>query len=254
MRLHATAILALCILSATDCHGQTLLGPLPYLSSADSPFNTVDPTYVLETFEDNLFNVPGVTANAGVSVIGPGFNTDSVDADDGAIDGSGTNGRSMFSNGQVGVTYTFDAAVLGGLPTHAGIVWTDGDGTVLFEAFGPGDVLLGSVGPAALPDDDFFGGTAEDRFFGVIDAGGIAKIKITNTSGGIEVDHLQFSFGGSCTATPDINGDRHVDAADLALLLGGWGACPAGCCEADFDDDGVVSAADLAILLGAWGS
>src|SRR5262249_9391557 len=70
--------------------------------------------------------------------------------------------------------------------------------------------------------------------------------------GGIEVDHLQFSFGAACAATPDLNGDGHVNATDLATLLGSWGPCPAGCCAADFNYDGVVSAADLATLLGAW--
>jgi hypothetical protein len=54
--------------------------------------------------------------------------------------------------------------------------------------------------------------------------------------------------------------DGNVDAADLAFLLGAWGACP-GCCpdtvtSATFapPPDGVVDAADLAFLLGAWGT
>jgi hypothetical protein len=49
----------------------------------------------------------------------------------------------------------------------------------------------------------------------------------------------------------DLSGDGAVDAADLAILLGGWGAC--GGCAADLDGDGMVAAADLAILLGSWG-
>jgi hypothetical protein len=55
-------------------------------------------------------------------------------------------------------------------------------------------------------------------------------------------------------------GDGIVDAADLAYLLGEWGANPGSL--ADIVDsgtfqpppDGVVNAADLAYLLGAWGS
>lgn len=54
-----------------------------------------------------------------------------------------------------------------------------------------------------------------------------------------------------CTLSPDLNGDGTVDAQDLALLLGSWGAC--GDCPADLNGDGVVNAADLALLLGAWG-
>ncbi len=48
----------------------------------------------------------------------------------------------------------------------------------------------------------------------------------------------------------DLNDDRVVNAADLALLLGAWGPNPGN--PADLNGDGVVNAADLAILLGAW--
>ena len=47
----------------------------------------------------------------------------------------------------------------------------------------------------------------------------------------------------------DINGDFMVDAADLGILLGSWGAFGAG----DLDNDGLVGGSDLAIMLGAWG-
>lgn len=52
----------------------------------------------------------------------------------------------------------------------------------------------------------------------------------------------------------DLDGDGDVDAADLAILLGNWGACadPEDC-PADLDGDGAVGASDLAILLGSWG-
>lgn len=55
--------------------------------------------------------------------------------------------------------------------------------------------------------------------------------------------------------TGDIDGDGSVGPADLAILLGSWGACP-DCesgCPADLDGDCTVGAADLAMLLGAWG-
>jgi len=50
----------------------------------------------------------------------------------------------------------------------------------------------------------------------------------------------------------DINGDGGVDGADLAMLLGAWGACVDECCAADLNNDLVVDGADLALLLGAW--
>lgn len=143
----------------------------------------------VENFEDGLFNIAGVTANVG-QVVGPGGLADSVDADDGAINGSGTNGRSWFSgNGPGGITFTFT----GPLPTRAGIVWTDaGAGaTVMFQAFDQNGLSLGMFATHTA-DNSNNGETAEDRFFGAFNPGGISRIFISNSSGGIEVDHLQF--------------------------------------------------------------
>lgn len=46
----------------------------------------------------------------------------------------------------------------------------------------------------------------------------------------------------------DLNDDGAIDAADLALVLGGWGTG-----APDLTGDGIVNAADIAQLLGAWG-
>jgi len=204
---------------------QTLLGPTPYLSQADSPFAAAitGGTVLLETFEDGLLNVPNVTASAGAP-IGPSSNTDSVDADDGAIDGSGLAGRSFFSgSGAAGITFTFNPMAPGGLPTQVGVVWTDGAGTTLFEAFGPGGVSLGVIGPVSIADASFNGETAEDRFFGVTNAAGVSSIRISNSIGGLEVDHLQF---GRAAAPPlpvaaDIPVLGPFGLLAMGLLLGG---------------------------------
>ncbi len=191
---------AACLLTAA-AHGQ-LIGPTPYLCQQDSPFAGVAFTWhYLETFESGALQVPGVTTSAG-AVVGPGGLTDSVDCDDGAVDGSGTNGRSFFSGaGSVGIRFTFNAAVLGALPTHAGIVWTDGVNFIHFEAF---DALGASLGTVVgnHADGSFGGTTAEDRFYGVIHPGGISAIFISNDGGGIEVDHLQYGLAG-CYANCD---------------------------------------------------
>ncbi len=51
----------------------------------------------------------------------------------------------------------------------------------------------------------------------------------------------------------DTNGDRMVDAADLASTLAGWGAVPAGVRDAgDFDGNNVVNGADIAVVLSNW--
>ena len=178
-------------LAAVTVHtqAQTLHGPLPYLQQSDSPFAAqIELGLVqVETFEDG-FNIPGVTASSG-SVIGPGGLTDSVDADDGVINGKGTNGKSFFGDGLVGISFTFT----GTLPTMAGIVWTDGGNgsTVTFQAFDQNGISVG-VFPTHTADNENFGETAEDRFFGLMHAGGISRIFIKNSSGGMEVDHLQF--------------------------------------------------------------
>lgn len=66
-------------------------------------------------------------------------------------------------------------------------------------------------------------------------------------------------WAGGDISTPgvlgDLTGDGMVDGADLAILLGAWGAC-VDCdnCPADLDGNCDVNGADLAILLGAWSS
>lgn len=47
----------------------------------------------------------------------------------------------------------------------------------------------------------------------------------------------------------DLNGDFHVNAADLGILLGAWGTANAA---SDLNHNGTVEAADLSLLLGAW--
>jgi hypothetical protein len=190
-----------------------IFGPTPYLAfdntlpgagSAISPFSSIgfSDYFHLETFQDGLLNTPGVSAASG-SVIGPGGLTDSVDADDGTIDGSGTLGRNFFSsNGSVGLTFTFNAAALGGLPTHAGLVWTDGAGAITFDAFDGSGTLIGSAS-GTHAGATFNGQTNEDRFYGIIAPGGIGSIRIRNVSGGIEADHLQYGRTMATSAAPE---------------------------------------------------
>ena len=103
------------------------------------------------------------------------------------------NSNDYFSwSGSAGITFTFDDTELGAFPTHVGIVWTDGMGTTQFEAFDSKGVSLGTIGPVDISDGFVSGTTADDRFFGAIEFDGISAIRILNTAGGIEVDHLQY--------------------------------------------------------------
>jgi len=201
------------------------LGPTPYLSGADSPLFGISYSYFyLEDFEDGFLNTPGASATMGWHALGPGTLTDSVDADDGVVDNSGADGHSFYSgNTHSSLTFTFSAASLGGnLPTHAGLVWTDvgnatpalGIGSVTFSALDANGNSLGSIGPFTLGDGTALSATAEDRFFGVIHAGGISSFTIsTDNSLDWEVDHLQYGFlpGGNVVPEPGA----------LITLLGG---------------------------------
>ncbi len=215
------ATVAAASLLAAAARAQTYLGPTPYLSRADSPLKLTKPT--LEDFEDGTLDILGVTADFG-SVYGPAWNCDSVDADDGVIDGSGQNGHSFFSgNGFAGITFSFDDSLIGGFPTSAGVVWTDGAGDTYFEAFDASGASLGLYGPYQLDDGSNNGGTAEDRFFGIADRNGISAIRISNTLGGIECDHVQYSFGALSLEANDTTLSAN-DPIDLTVAGGKAGA------------------------------
>jgi hypothetical protein len=136
-------------------------------------------TFFLEDFEDGVMNSLGLTLQNSSSaiVLPPGPDTDSVDADDGTIDGSGRNGYSLLDAGAFInrplfvrlIEFQFDADVLGFHPTVFGFVWTDGpansvvgigstnpDGVFVADTFL--DTALVGVG-----DGTFDGGTSEDR-------------------------------------------------------------------------------------------
>jgi hypothetical protein len=84
------------------------------------------------------------------------------------------------------------------------MVWTDGEGVISFEAFDQNGVSMGIFGPFDHADGSVAGTTAEDRFYGAINAGGISAIRLTNTAGGIEVDHLTLNnciIAGTTTST-----------------------------------------------------
>lgn len=188
--LFSTVLLSLVAHAAL---GQTFIGPgeKPYLSRDDSPWDTNAPGFNLLTFEDSQLLPTGVGTTGGIGHFG-GL-TDSVDADDGVIDGSGiSNGfisHSVFGGGVI--DFTFDALLLGALPQRAGIVWTDGSGFITFEAFDANGNSLGTIS-GDHADGSSSSTTGDDRFYGVEYAGGIGRIQIRNTSGGTEADHLQY--------------------------------------------------------------
>jgi hypothetical protein len=210
------------------------LGPSLYVQASDgfsSSAWTVAPGgyFYLENFEDGALNTPGVSGSG--TILSPGSLTDSVDADDGVLDGLGNDGRSSYSAGNTILTFLFTGSGPGGaLPTHVGLVWTDvgfntnpardGYGTVQVEAFDAVSVSLGVFGPFQVGDGLFGGQTAEDRFFGAINPGGISRITMTMTdSSDWEVDHLQY---GVLRPVPIPAALPMLVAAVGGLGLAGW--------------------------------
>jgi len=64
------------------------------------------------------------------------------------------------------------------------------------------------------------------------------------------VDDVRVWLARCVPACPaDVSGDGRVDAADLAVLVAGWGAAGLG----DLDGSGAIDAADLAALIATWG-
>ncbi len=196
------AILGVMTLAQTALGGvgaEFLFQDTPYLSAADSPFDLFGKgsDFLLEDFEDGRLNSLGLLGFGG-EVRFPSPFTDSVDFDDGLIDGLGIDGHSYwaFADTKDGpaARFEFDPKVLGALPRSVGIVWTDGNvnAITIFEAFGPKGESLGTMEFTSLDDGRGQGGTAEDRFMGVIFSGGISAIEVSADLGRIELDHVQY--------------------------------------------------------------
>ncbi|MDP1661994.1 MAG: GC-type dockerin domain-anchored protein [Phycisphaerales bacterium] len=210
------ACAALLLAAAPATAQVTSLGPSPYLSGADSPFNaTAFSWFVRLTAEPGAQSAPGFNLN-GLQIVGPGGITDSVDGDDGFIDGNGSNGRSYFTCPSF-VDIRFDAAVLGSLPSHAGLVWTDGANGVVVRGYGPADELLGTI-TGNSSDGNFNSGTGEDRFYAFISPGGISRITMSDQNNCIEVDHIQAGRAGTAPCGPaDIGSTGGVPGPDGSL-------------------------------------
>jgi hypothetical protein len=203
MHRFLSAGIALAGVASTQAQAVEYFGPVPYLAAKDTPAGFADAPTTIEDLEDGVVDAH-LSLQSDVSVIGPGSLTDSVDADDGVVDGSGLGGHSLFRS-----TPAFEVAFAPPFPESAGLVWTDGGALaqVSVEAFDADDGSLGSYGPFTLGDGSNSGTTDEDRFFGARHAGGIRRLRISHTSGGIEVDHIQFTTNDTIFADAfDVDG------------------------------------------------
>jgi hypothetical protein len=76
----------------------------------------------------------------------------------------------------------------------------------------------------------------------------LAEVAVTSSS---QFRGAWFFKPAPVVCDADLDGSNTVDAADLSILLGAWGATAGS--ASDLDGNGLVDAADLSILLGAWG-
>lgn len=248
----------------TQGHGQAVFffnSATPYFSIADTPagFRTCQACLSgFEDFEDGDLDY-GLTIQdpAGTGrVVYPGYApipkpgknlTDSVDLDDGILDGTGQSdpnkGWAYYLRGAE-MTITFPQPV-----TSAGFVFTDGDTRATgfrFEASGPNGFPLGTISGTSLSgQDNNSGETAEDRFLGVRNSAGISSLRLITFGGqGIEIDHVHFENANVTPLSPcDFNEDRAVDSADFGRLFAGWGTSA----PEDVTRDGLVDAADAGV-------
>jgi hypothetical protein len=129
---------------------------------------------------------------------------DSVDADDGNIDGASRSQGRFVLQKDGDIKFEFDGKR--GFPTDVGLVWTDihanapkMDGYITFEPFDATGKSLGVRGPIYVGGDGTtVANPQDDRFFGVHYNGGISafNVKSTVVQVGIEYDHLQ--YGRKC--------------------------------------------------------
>jgi hypothetical protein len=192
------ALAAACVLPAMAV---TTYGPSSYQQFSDSPFDGMgfSEYFHLEDLEDGAFNTPGVTLNVPTGtwrIDAPGEFTDSVDGDDGVLDGNGQGGQSIEVLQGNTIQFTFDDAALGLLPTHAGIVWTDtfpAPDDVTVRIYDDAMTVVSSLTAQQLGDKVYKGETEEDTFFGFKYLGGIKMIELEQAGdNNFEVDHLQY--------------------------------------------------------------
>jgi hypothetical protein len=108
---------------------------------------------------------------------------------------------------------------------------------------GAGELLLNGVSVAGHTTGSF-GSVYAANLFATTDA----------TPGSLNAygyfdDFAVAAVAPSSPCAGDFNGDGTRDAADLAVLLGAWGAA-----GGDLNGDGTTDAADLAALLSGWGA
>ncbi|MFK8028646.1 MAG: thrombospondin type 3 repeat-containing protein [Gammaproteobacteria bacterium] len=261
------APLALLALSALPAQADTF-GPANYrcfdstqisgcLNEQQSPFSQLTFAYFyLEDFEDAMFNVPGITPVAGNVFMLNNLFQDSVDEDDGVIDGINLQNNASFgiSSGAPTIALNFDDQQLGGrLPTHVGLALVNNFNDFTFRAFNADGLQVDEVNGST----NFVanGSALDDNFMGISHDEGIASVSVSGSGGGMEIDHIQYGFACGLVAGEDSDADGILDAADNCTFESnpsqtdsdgdGFG----NACDTDLNNDGVTNFIDLSTFV-----
>jgi hypothetical protein len=199
-------------MAAAPANQAIFFEPTPYRSTSDIPagfYASGSPT-LLENFEDLSVDA-SLSFNRGDLYDGPTrtWGGTSVDADDGAIDNNGNNGRSWGADAgyynPLQITYNGNQ-----LPTAFGLVVTAAGYFTRLSAFDSSGQLIGSY------DYPLWGGdtqvSSDDRFIGLQYAGGIKSVQVMFNGGWTYIDHVQY---GQMAPVPE--------PETYAMLLAGLG-------------------------------
>lgn len=166
-----------------------------YLQTSNSPLVIGSAGYKLDAFEPSSPSLAtlGVSLSTlnGSSVT----TTNSVDGDDGSVDGSGATGHSLnviTAGGATGATFTFNNITIGAYPKSAAVAVTAANASLLtfttYDTFNAvsGTYNLSGVGTSSATSDDFL--------FWASDPAGITAISVTSNSAATSMflDHLQY--------------------------------------------------------------
>jgi hypothetical protein len=106
----------------------------------------------------------------------------------------------------------------------------------------------GGVGTFGAPTLAATGAGPSSVAIGNADGDTDLDVAVSNT----DANSITVVVNGCGTIVPtdpaDLNADGLIDATDLAILIGGWGASGVS----DINGDGLTDGMDLSILLGAW--
>ncbi|MEE8156342.1 MAG: hypothetical protein V3T53_15415 [Phycisphaerales bacterium] len=146
-----------------------------------------------------------------------------------------------------------DLGTLPGFPNSFAIGINDNQTVIGFAQSTFADAFVWKDGELAALDDLIPSGLGLDLSTarGINQAGQIAATAHSddlNATVGLLLSPIGQGIPG------DLDGDGHVGASDLLILLVSWGPCDdCNNCPADLDNNCVVGASDLLILLSNWG-